>query len=163
MLEDQVLIDARSHSYFENVLSEDEVLVYTSVLENLIKINRKIDETDIMNEFKKFGNNYLWLADNWFSEPNFKDNLALFNDRKEDIKKMSMDEWILTHYKTAYSRFYENILKDKRLQICSLISKHYPNLDISDIINMQNENDYIKEFTKVFIEIMNQYGYPIKI
>lgn len=53
---DQVIIDTQSHSFWENLMSEDDARVSTQVLENLIKYSRPVTETDIRAEFGKFGN-----------------------------------------------------------------------------------------------------------
>ncbi len=160
LLEDQILIDARSHSLLE-ITSEADILAMTTVLENLIKFNGKIDQGDIRNEFRKIGSDYLWIGENWINQRSFDSNLKEFNIRKEDIKSMTIDKFIEKYYPSAYNRFYVNILQKHRGQVGSLIQRFHKNIDISDLLALGRNDPNIKEFTQIFSEILKDYNYPI--
>lgn len=160
LLEDQILIDARSHSLLE-ITSEADILAMTTVLENLIKFNRKIDQSDIRNEFRKLGSDYLWIGENWINQRSFDANLNEFNIRKEKIKSMPIDKFIEEFYPKAYNRFYVNILQKHRGQVGSLIQRFHKNIDISGLLTLGKNDPHIREFTQIFSEILKDYNYPI--
>lgn len=161
LLEDQVLIDSRGHYFWEKVISEDEALVAIQVLENLIKYEDPITETDIENEFRKFGDDYLWIIENWFSEPKFKDNLKLFNQRKDDVKSMSLDGFIFVHYRNAFSRFFNDMLKTGRVSVRKIIEILHPYVDVSELVNLGINDDHIGPYVPVFTEILRRLGNPV--
>ena len=53
-----VLVDSYSHTYWDTVMTEKRSLVACRVLENLIKYDRPVMESDIRNEFGKFPDEY---------------------------------------------------------------------------------------------------------
>lgn len=159
---DQVLIDTRSHTYWEKRMSGDHARVATQVLENLIKYNRDIDRTDIEKEFGKFADKYRVIMENWFSEPDFVDNIKLFNRRKDEIKTKPLDEFIENNYPNAYDRFYVKMLKTRRVSIRDIIQTMHPYIDISELINLGTNDDYIGPYTRVFTEILRFYNYPVR-
>lgn len=107
------------------------------------------------------GNVKLVIGENWINQPKFSDNLEAFNDRKELIKSMPIDEFIKEVYPVAYNRFYVNVLKNHRGQIGSLIQRFHKNIDISGLLALGKDDPYIQEFTRIFSEILKDYNYPI--
>jgi len=160
---EQVLIDTRSRTYWEKCMTQDDARVATQVLENLIKYNRPIDRADIENEFGKFGDKYRVIMENWLSDPYFNDNLRTFNLRKNDIKSMSIDQFIKEHYPNAYDRFYVNMLKTKvkKLKIVDIIQALHPGSAVSGLVNLGTSDDYIGPYSRVFTEILRLYNYPV--
>lgn len=161
LLTDQVLIDSRSHTFWENVVTEDDALVATQILEKLIKYDRNINENDIRKEFSKFGDKYLWIMENWFSSSKFSNNLQIFNKRKDEIKAMTLDEFIENNFPMAYNRFYVNMLKERRVSLQEIIKTLHPNIDISELLNLGANDDYTGPYTRIFTEILRLYKYPI--
>ncbi len=160
-ISDQVLIDTRSHSFWENIMGEDDALVATQVLENLIKYDHPVTEIDIKNEFKKFGNQYLWIMANWISQPKFAQNLQQFNDRKDDIKSLRIDNFIKDHYSKAYNKFIKTLLKTRRVSVLGIIQAMHPDVDVSELVNLGTNDDHIGPYSRVFTEILRMYKYPI--
>ena len=158
---DQVIIDTRSHSYWESMMSEDDTLVATQVLENLIKYNREVLESDIENEFMLYGPEYSWIAANWIDDRKFADNLKTFNDRKDDIKVLPILEFIEEHYPIAYNKFITTLLKDKQGLVRDIIQAMHPTIDISALVNIGSGADYVGPYSTVFTEIMKMYNYPV--
>jgi len=131
------------------------------VLENLVKYNREVFESDIENEFKKFGPEYSWIAANWIDDWNFADNLRTFNKRKEHIKALPILEFIKKHYPIAYKKFITVLLKDKQGLVRDIIQAMHPTIDISGLVNIGPSADYVGPFSTVFTEIMKMYKYPV--
>jgi len=158
---DQVITHSGTHFYWENLISEDEALVAIQVLENLVKYNRRIDATDIKNEFKKFDREYRWIMANWLNDPDFDENLKKFNDRKDDIKAMTIDEFIYTHYRKTYDKFIKVLLKTEHIGILAIIQAMHPNVDVSGLVSLGKNSNYIGPYSTVFAEILKMYKYPV--
>ena len=156
---DQVIIDSRSHTFWEKMMSEDDALVATQVLERLIKYNRPVKEADIRNEFAKFGNQYSWIMLNWLSEPNFNKNLQLFNKRKEQVKTIPIDEFIEQNFPLTYKRFVKTMLKTSHASILEIIQAMHPNIDLTELVNLGSNADHIGPYSLVFSEILRMYKY----
>ncbi|KKN55254.1 hypothetical protein LCGC14_0584220, partial [marine sediment metagenome] len=157
----QVLTDGRSHKFWDSMMSEADALVAIQVLENLIKYTRPITENDIRNEFGKFGDEYQFIMENWFRQTEFEDNLDKFNDRKDDIKSMTLDSFIYTHYRKAYSKFYNTLLKESRISLRKLIEELHPGVDVSGLISLGQDDNLIGPFTYVFTYILRDLGYLV--
>ena len=157
---DQILIDSRTHFYWENI-AEGDALVATQVLESLIKYSSNIGASDIRNEFKKHGDEYLWIAENWINNRDFIDNRDKFNERKSDIKTMPLNEFIKIHYPKAYTKFYNTALKRRRVSVCEIIELLHPSIDVTDLVNLGKNDDHIGPYTHVFTEILRKMGYPV--
>ncbi len=114
-----------------------------------------------MNEFQKFGDKYLWLAENWIGDRDFSDNLDVFNERKNDIKAMRLNEFIKIHYRKVYSRFYNTMLKKKRVSLRKISESLHPNVDVTELINLGKNDDHIGPYTRVFTEILRLFNYPV--
>ena len=89
--------------------------------------------------------------------------LRTFNLRKNDIKSMSIDQFIKEHYPKAYNRFYVKMLKTKvkKLKIVDIIQALHPNIDVSELVNLGTSDDYIGPYSRVFTEILRLYNYPV--
>lgn len=96
----------------------------------------------------------------WFSDRDFQDNLIKFNDRKNDIKTMKLDQFINIYYPKAYARFFNTMLKERRVSLRNIIEYLHPNVDISDLLNLGATNDYIGPYVRVFTEVLRLYNYP---
>ncbi|KKL62192.1 hypothetical protein LCGC14_2187680, partial [marine sediment metagenome] len=155
----QILTDGRSHGYWGSMMSEADALAAIQVLENLIKYTRPITKTDIRNEFGKFGDEYQVIMENWFRTNKFEYNLALFNTRKDDIKSMTLDTFIHTHYRKAYSKFYNTMLKESRVAVRKIIEELHPGVDVSGLVSLGPNDDLIGPFTYVFTYILRDLGY----
>lgn len=160
---DQVIIHSKNHFYWENIMTEDDALVATQVLENLIKYNRPVKETDIKSEFKKFGNQYLWIMENWINQPKFAESLKKFNKRKDDIKSMRIDEFIEKNFPKTYKKFIKTLLKTRRASVLGIIQAMHPNVDVSELVNLGTNDDHIGPYSRMFTEILKMYKYPIHI
>jgi len=93
--------------------------------------------------------------------PDFNDNLDKFNERKDDIKSMPIDKFIKAYYPNAYDRFYVKMLKTRRVSIRDIIQALHPNIDISELVNLGTNIDYIGPYSRVFTEILKLYNYPV--
>ncbi len=160
---DQIVVDSRSHAFWEATMNEDAASASVQVLEALIKYDRRIKESDIRNEFAKFGGKYDWIMANWISQPNFADNLDKFNDRKDDIKSMSIMDFINIHYPLTYDKFIMKLLKTQRVNVRDIIQAMHPNVDISQLVNIGTNDGYIGPYSTVFEEILKMYSYPVHL
>jgi len=143
-------------------MTQDDTRVATKVLENLIKkYNRKIDRADIEAEFGKFGDKYRFIMENWFGQPKFAESLQLFNDRKDQIKTLPIDEFIENNYPNAYDRFYVKMLKTRRVSVRDIIQAMHPTIDISALVNLGTNDDHVGPYSTVFAEILKMYKYPV--
>lgn len=157
----QVLIDSRSHLYWDSMMSEDDGLVANQILENLIEYRRPITRTDIQNEFAKFPDEYLVIMETWFGDPEFKKNLKLFNILKGEIKTKPLDQFIHDNYPIAYARFFNTMLKEHRINVRKLIEEYNPYIDVSTLITLGTNDDLIGPYTNVFTQILKYIGYPV--
>jgi len=156
---DEVLIDSRSHTFWEAMMSEDDSRIATEVLEELIAKNGPITEVDIRNAFAKKGSQYSWIMRNWVNQRNFATNLATFNLRKSDIKSMNIMDFIQEHYPKAYTKFITVLLKKEFVHVRDIIQAMHPTVDISALVGV-NDN-YINQYSTVFSEILKMYNYPV--
>lgn len=99
--------------------------------------------------------------ENWFSEPDFVDNLKLFNKRKDEIKTIPIDEFIENNYPNAYDRFYVKMLRTRRVSVKDIIQAMHPNVDVSGLVNLGTNDDHIGPYSRVFTEILKMYKYPV--
>ncbi len=157
----QILTDGRNHLYWDSMMSEADGLVAIQVIENLIKYNRLITKNDIRKEFGRLPDEYSVIMENWFRQRDFKDNLALFNKRKDDIKSMTLDSFIKEHYKSVYSKFYNTILKNERVNVRKLIEALHPGVDVSGLVSLGPDDNLIGPFTRVFAYILRDLGYLV--
>lgn len=160
---DQVLIDKRSHTFWEKVISEDEGRVAIQVLENLVKYKDPIEKIDIENEFNKFGDDYLWIMEKWFNDPRFERNRELFNARKDQIKAVPLNDFIEKNYPQAYSKFFNDMLKTRRVSVRKIIETLHPSVDVSQLLNLGINDDHIGPYVPVFTEILRLFNYPVYI
>jgi hypothetical protein len=160
LLMDQVLINKKDHEFWEKIVTEEEALVATQVIESLVKYKDPITENDIRSEFNKFGEKYLWIMEKWFIDPNFEYNRELFNIRKDYIKTKSLNQFIKDEYPMAYSRFYNTLLKRRRVSVREIIEMLHPNVDVTELINLGTNDDHIGPYTRIFTEIMRLFNYP---
>lgn len=158
---DQVVIDSRSHTFWEKSMSEDDALVATQVLESLIRYGRPVKEADIRNEFAKAGNQYSWIMFNWLNQPKFSEALQLFNERKDDIKSIPIDEFIEQNFPKTYKKFVETMLKTSHVSILEIIQAMHPTIDVTELVNLGTNDDHIGPYSTVFAEILKMYRYPV--
>ncbi len=158
---DQVIIDTRSHTFWEKLMSEDDARVATQVLENLARYNREVFESDIRNEFMLYGSEYSWIMVNWINDKYFADNLKIFNDRKDDVKALPILEFIKEHFPKAHQKFITTLLKDNQGLVRDIIQAMHPTIDISGLVNIGPNADYQGPFSTVFTEILKMYNHPV--
>lgn len=156
----QVLITTQTHLYWESMMSEADSNVAILVLENLIKYTTTLTQNDIRNEFAKFPDKYLVIMENWFSSRKFTENLKKFNDRKDYIKILPLNEFIEEYSPKLYLKWYNTELKNHRLSVRKLIEELHPNLDVTGLVNLGPDDDIISQFTWVFSYILREYGFP---
>ena len=98
---------------------------------------------------------------NWLNDPDFDENLKKFNDRKDDIKAMTIDEFIYTHYRKTYDKFIKVLLKTEHIGILAIIQAMHPNVDVSGLVSLGKNSNYIGPYSTVFAEILKMYKYPV--
>jgi hypothetical protein len=157
----QVLVDGRTHLYWDSMISEAAALVSTQVLENLIKYNRDITKVDIKNEFAKFPDEYTVIMENWFRQNDFTENLRVFNLRKNDVKSMPLDKFIKEHYLRVYTKFYNTLLKEHHVNVRKIIESLHPGIDVSGLVSLGTNDDHVGPFTQVFSYILRDLGYLV--
>jgi hypothetical protein len=123
-----------------------------------MKMDGTIDKADIELVFPE------WVYKQWYTSPDFYDNLNEFNDRKEILKGTTLDQFIKQIYPQVYDRFYLNILSKQSVQtnLISLLTELHPDLDLSALGHLDSSN-YIEQITRVLSELLRQYHYPIKL
>jgi len=167
---DLVTTDNSKHVAWET-LTEAESLIVLNGFEELIRIKgsgprmsgstgiNSITRADIERVFQ--GNE--WVYGRWYSDRYFSSNLEEFNEKREASRELKLGEFIRQYNPIAYARFYENIIKGKRLQLQQFLSELHPSLDISQVIKAAAGSPYLTQITRAFSELMRQYNHPIRI
>ena len=170
LAKDNLITDASKHVSWES-LDERDSLIVLEGYEKLIRMKgtgQRMPGTSGINEITRKDIEQVfrgeeWVYARWYSDRDFTSNLKEFNNKRRDIRSMTLDKFIKTYNPIAYARFYENILKDKRPQLQLFLSELHPTLDISSVIAAGTDSIYLKEITRAFSWLLRQDNYPIKI
>lgn len=85
----------------------------------------------------------------WFSDPDFENNRKLFNKRKDEIKALLLDEFINNNYPQAYSKFFNDMLKTRRVSVSKIIETLHPSVDVSQLLNLGMNDDHMFRFLAI--------------
>ena len=162
LLEDQVLIDLSTHSFWGNAISEDATLQVVKVLEALSRYTVAIGTTDIEREFRRHvSTENQWIMQFWL-DGDLTDKLSEFNKRKNDMQTTTLDEWFDRNYPLTYGKWYNTLLKQKRVLVINIIQDLHPKIDVTSLINLGENDDHIGPFTWVFAEILRSMHYNVR-
>lgn len=74
---------------------------------------------------------------------------------------MPLDEFIDAHYKNAYAKFFNTLLKKHHIKVQEIIGSMHPGIDATGLINLGTNADHIGPYSRVFTQILKNLGYPI--
>lgn len=163
LLEDQVLIDLSTHSFWGNAISEGATLEVVNVLEALSRYTVDIGSTDIEREFARHvSTENQWIMQFWL-DGDLTAKLDKFNERKDHMQTMTLDEWFDRNYPLTYGKWYNTLLKQKRVLVIDIIQDLHPKIDVTSLINLGENDDHIGPFTWVFAKILSSMHYNVRV
>lgn len=168
----QVLTDNSKHSGWGK-LNKAQTKEIIDAFETLIKIDENIDRDTIDKLFKS----KKWLYNSiikeiWYKNRDFDKYLKEFNQRKQEIRTMSLIEFLSQdgksgapmRYPIAVDRFHHNALKEFPTQIYRLLERYHlqgsQGLPKNYILKI---NAFLSSFDILYTDILKKHGIPFKL
>lgn len=115
-LQDLLLTDNIQHSYYDSYIPLSDQKIFVQIIQDLIQSdgsgpNKEITAKDVVNKFlSNFGdpNAARYYLESYWQSADFKDNLKIFNERRDIIKSGNYEKFIKNEYNNAYIRFFED-------------------------------------------------------
>ncbi|MFX1353051.1 MAG: hypothetical protein ACFFGP_03745, partial [Promethearchaeota archaeon] len=168
----QVLTDNSKHNQWRTINSAQAKEIINA-FEALIKIKGNIDKNTIDKLFRS----KKWLYNNvvksiWYNNPKFNIFLQEFNKRKQEIRSISLIEFLSQdgknntpmRYPKAVERFHYNALKSFPNQIYGLIDRYHLHGSSASINEfLLKINALISSFDTLYTDILKGHGIPFKL